>query len=68
MTASSFQHDILAHVMQMCKDTKGTDAEFVRSVEAAPEPMCVLATNQQLVDMERFCTGDSSWDHFQSLQ
>jgi len=47
VTASSFQHDILAHVLQMCKDTKGTDAEFVRSIEAAPEPMCVLATNQQ---------------------
>ena len=39
---------------------KGTDAEFFRSVEAAPEPMCILASRQQLVDMEHFCTGDSS--------
>ena len=31
--------DILAQVMQMCKDTSsGTDA-FIRSVEAAPDPM-----------------------------
>ena len=59
-TKSSFQHDVLAHVMQMCKTMKGTDAEFVRSIEAAPEPICILASRQQLVNMERFCTGDSS--------
>ena len=34
--------------------------EFVRAVEAAPGPMCVLATNQQLVDLERFCTGQEA--------
>ena len=33
---------------------------FVRSVEAAPEPMCVLATNQQLSDLQRFCTESPS--------
>ena len=52
--------DILAHVMQICKDSAESDSVFVRSVEAAPEPMCVLATNQQLKDMERFCTGHPS--------
>ena len=46
--------------MQMCKDTFGADAEFICAVEAAPEPMCVLATNQQLTDLEQFCTGDRS--------
>ena len=46
--------------MQICKDTFGADAEFIRAVEAAPEPMCALATNQQLTDFERFCTGDRS--------
>ena len=56
----SSKNDVLAHVMQMCKDTFGADAEFIRAVEAAPEPMCVLATNQQLADLERFCTGDRS--------
>ena len=49
--------DVLAHVMQLCKDTCGTDSAFI---QAAPEPMCVLATPQQLVDMERFCTGSPS--------
>ena len=29
---------------------------FVRVVAASPEPMCILATDQQLFDMERFCT------------
>ena len=58
--SSSSQSDVLAHVMQMCKDSYGTDEEFVCAVEAAPEPMCVLATNQQLLDIERFCTGEES--------
>ena len=46
--------------MQMCKDSLGPGEVFVRVVEGAPEPMCVLATNQQLVDIKRFCTGDPS--------
>jgi len=46
--------------MQMCKDSLGSGEVFVRAVEGAPEPMCVLATNQQLVDIERFYTGDPS--------
>ena len=56
----SCQNDVLAHVMQMCKDSCGTEKEFVRAVEAAPEPLCVLATNQQLLDLERFCTGQET--------
>ena len=43
--------------MQMCKESYGTEEEFVH---AAPEPMCVLATNQQLSDMERFYTGEEA--------
>lgn len=46
--------------MQMCKDSAESESVFVCSVKAAPEPMCVLATNQQLVDMEQFCTGHPS--------
>ena len=44
--------DVLAHVMQMCKDSSDSDTVYVQSVEGAPEPMCVLATKQQLVDIE----------------
>lgn len=52
--------DVLAHVMQMCKDSYDSEDVFVQSVEAVPEPMCVLATKQQLVDIECFCTGEPS--------
>ena len=50
----------IAHVMQMCKESYRSEDVFVQSVEAAPEPMCVLATKQQLLDIERFCTGELS--------
>ena len=50
----NFPKDVLAQVMLMCKQSSGTDW----SVEAAPEPMCVLATDQQIADIVRFCTGD----------
>lgn len=48
--------DVLAEVTQMCKDNEGSEHKFIRSIEAAPEPMCVLSTDQQLLDLERFCT------------
>ena len=39
----------------MCKESSGCETAFVHSVPCAPEPMCILATDQQLADMERFC-------------
>ena len=43
--------------MAMCKLSMGKgDDPFVRIVTSAPEPMCVLCTNSQLFDIERFCT------------
>ena len=53
LSGSVPQSDTLVHVMQVCKETSSSmDAfiAFIQSVEAAPEPMCVLATNQQLAD------------------
>ena len=38
-SSGSQRTDVLAHVMQMCKDSGNSDSVFVRSVEAAPEPM-----------------------------
>lgn len=58
-SASISPTDVLAQVMQMCKDSSGCEA-YVRSVEAAPEPMCVVTTDQQLFDIERFCTDESA--------
>ena len=49
--------DALFNVMIQCKSTDpDSDEAFVRSVVAAPEPMAVLCTNQQLNDMVRFLT------------
>ena len=49
--------DALLSVMAMCKQSLGKDDDpFVRIVTSAPEPMCVLCTNSQLADIERFCT------------
>ena len=44
--------DTLAHVMRKCKESSSAGEAFIRSVQAAPEPMCVLATNQQLSDLQ----------------
>ena len=52
------QSDTLAEIMRVCKETIATSDAFIQSVEAAPEPMCVLATPQQLTDLERFCTAE----------
>ena len=59
-SSSNIPHtDVLAQVMQMCKESSDS-RKFVRSVEAAPELMCILTSDQQLTDIERFCTGDST--------
>ena len=51
------ESDSLFTVMLQCKSTNpNSDDAFVRTVVAAPEPMAVLATNQQLKDMVRFLT------------
>ena len=52
--------DTLAHVMRECKESSSAGEAFIRSVQAAPEPMCVLATNQQLSDLQSFCTASPS--------
>ena len=59
MTSGISRNDTLAHIMNTCKQGSGVNA-FIRSVEAAPEPMCLLATDQQLIDVERFCTDNES--------
>ena len=46
---------ILYALMEKCKMDESMVDPFVRSVVGAPDPMCVLATNNQLNDIERFC-------------
>ena len=58
---NSSNKDLLYAVMEMCLKAKSGGEQFVRSVQAAPEPMAVLALEQQLVDIERFCTNSSEF-------
>ena len=53
-------NDALLSIMAMCKESmdKGEDP-FVRIVTSAPEPMCIMCTNSQLNDVEKFCTDPS---------
>ena len=52
--------DPLFMVMEQSKLCEGKD-KFVRIVTATPEPMCVLATNQQLHDLVRFGTNPNNF-------
>ena len=53
----SKSEDVLYNVMLQCKSSNPSDA-FVRTVVAAPEPMAVLCTDQQMV---RFLTNPAVW-------
>ena len=46
--------EMLYAVMLQCKSTEGCE-QFVPDVTCAPEPIAVLATDQKLLDIERFC-------------
>ena len=52
--------DTLAHIKSQCKETSSGSDAFIHSIEAAPEPMCVLATDKQLNDLQCFCTDSPS--------
>lgn len=47
--------------MVMCKQSTAKADSFVRIVTSAPEPMCVMCTESQLTDLERFCTGSDEF-------
>ena len=54
--------DALLSIMAMCKQSMDKDEEpFVQMVTLAPEPMCVLCTDNQLSDIDRFCTNSASF-------
>ena len=49
--------DPLAFLMQKCKEEfQDEKTALIRSVQVIPEPIIFLATQQQLRDVERFCT------------
>ena len=51
----------LTEAMELCKSGQNKNNPFVRCVQAAPEPMCVLATDRQLDEMVRNCTDNSNY-------
>ena len=52
----------LAETMEKCKTGLGpSGVSFVRCVEAAPEPMCILATDRQIHEMVHNCTDTSAF-------
>ena len=48
--------DSLYEIMKNCVEDQSRSDPFVRRIQAAPEATCVLATNRQLNDIEKFCT------------
>ena len=48
--------DELAVMMEICKCVEKGEIPFVRSVLAAPQPLCVLATDIQLKQLQLCCT------------
>jgi len=57
----SSQGSQLIEAMEMCKSGISGKNPFVCYAQAAPEPMCVLATDRQLNEMVRTCTDPSSY-------
>ena len=46
--------DLLFLTMEQCKPTDKVN-RYVQEVTCAPEPMAVLATEEQILDLDRFC-------------
>ena len=61
---SNKERDTLFAIMERCKREQSKSMPFIRSVLAAPEPMCLLCNDRQLHDIERFCCNS---DHFSIL-
>jgi len=47
--------DDLAVMMEICKRTEPGVPQFIRSVQAASQPLCVLATDLQLKQIQLCC-------------
>ena len=56
MMYKSKGNDELAVMMERCKCVKEGELPFVCSVQAAPQPLCVLATETQLKQLQLCCT------------
>ena len=52
--------DELVEILDLCQGQSGSETEFIRDVRTAPEKSIFLSTNNQLNDIERFCTIENS--------
>ena len=50
------ENDELVELLDLCKGQLETPNVFLRDVRTAPEKSVFLSTNQQLIDIERFCS------------
>ena len=58
------QGDDFVELIQMLKeDARDPETAFVRKVDNSSDPCVVLATNKQLLDVERFCTDPAISSH-----
>ena len=54
--------DDFVELLQMLKeDARNPDTAFVRKVDSSSDPCVVLASNQQLQDVKRFCTNPAKF-------
>jgi len=51
-SSSTTNQDLLCAVMEMCLKAKSGSEKFVQSVQAAPEPMVILALEQHLINLK----------------
>ncbi len=49
------ERDPLFAVIEQCKREESQVESFIRNVQGAPDAMCVLASNNQLQNVVRFC-------------
>lgn len=52
--------DEVMELVDICRGQHGTAGAFLRDVRTAPELSCFLSTDNQLNDIERFCTGSGT--------
>lgn len=63
-SASTHNTDPLLEAIARCKQEDRENSNFVREVIAAPEFSILLASDQQLKDIERFCCNPESFSIF----
>ena len=59
LVKASKEKDDLFSIIEKCKAQQSLTNPFIRSIQAAPEPMCVCVTDRQLTEMEKILINPS---------